>query len=86
MNSSDTTLIKRVVDNYEELDRLEKGGIAYLKIALDEVFNISDVVITSIHQLFKNFAQDVVSKYPSGNVALLVQQINAVVERLAEVL
>ena len=46
---------------------------------------MSDVVITSLQELFNNFAQDGVSKYPSENVALLVQNINAVVERSEEV-
>ena len=46
------------------------------------MINISDVVITSIQELFKDFAQDVVAKYPNENVSLLVHQINAVLERL----
>ena len=38
---------------------------------------MSDIVITFIQELFKKFAQDSLAKYPSENVALLVQQINA---------
>ena len=51
----------------------------------DDMFNTSDVIITSLQELFKNFARDGVAKYPSENVALLVQQINSVSEKLAEV-
>ena len=49
MNSSDPAFIKRLEDNYEALGRLEQGVIACLKIALDEMFNMSDVVITLLH-------------------------------------
>ena len=78
MNSLDPDLIKRAEDNYKALEGLEKYGITYLKIALDDMFNMSDVIITLPHILFKNFAWDGVTKYPIENVALLVQQINAV--------
>ena len=46
LNSSDPPLIKKVEDEYESLDRIEQGGITYLKISLDDIFNFSDVVIT----------------------------------------
>ena len=82
MNSSNTVLIKRVEYKYEVLDGLEQGRIAYLKISLDYIFNMSDVVITSIKEFFKKFSQDGVANYPSENVALLAQQINAMAERL----
>ena len=85
MNSSYLALIKRAEDKYEALDGIDQGGITYLKIALDEMFNMSDVVITSLLESFNNFARDGVAKYPSEKVALLVQKINAVTERLAEV-
>ena len=45
---------------------------------------MSDIVISSLQDFFKNVALDGVAKYPSENVALLAQQVNAVVERLAE--
>ena len=47
MNSSDPSLIKRAEDSYDALFGIEQGGIACLKIALDDIFNMSDVVITS---------------------------------------
>ena len=82
MNSPDTDLIKRVEEKYEAMDRLEQGVVTYLKIALDEMFNTSDVVIPSLQEFFKNFAQDGESKYTSENVALLIHHINIVEERL----
>ena len=85
MNYSYPALIKMAEKKYEELDRLDQGVIKYLKIALDDMFNMSDAVITSLHELFKNFSRNGISKYPSENVALLFQKINSVEERLAEV-
>lgn len=46
---------------------------------------MSDVVITSLQAFFKDFEKNGVAKFPHENVALLVQQIMAVAERLAEV-
>ena len=48
MNSSDPDLLKRVEENYEALDGLDQGGITYFNIYLNEMFNMSDVVITSL--------------------------------------
>ena len=49
------------------------------------MFNMSDVVITSLQELFKNFAREGAAKYRGENVALIVQQINAVSNLLEEV-
>ena len=50
------------------------------------MFNISDIVITSFQEFFKKFAQYGVAKYPSENMALLVQQINYMAKQLVKVL
>ena len=84
INSTSPSLIKRIESKYDTIKGLEEGGITYLKIALDEMFDMSDIVITLLQDFFKNFARDGVAKYPSKNVAILVQQVNAVTERLAE--
>jgi hypothetical protein len=84
INSSSSALIKRIKEKYETLTGLQQGGITYIKIALNEMFTMSDIVITSLQDFFKTFAQTGVAKFPNKNVALLVQQINAVAERLAE--
>ena len=76
LKSSDPALVKRVEENYEAPYGLEQGGITYLKIAFDDMFNMSGVVITSLYEVFKNFDRYGVAKYPSKNVALIVQQIN----------
>ena len=54
-------------------------------VSLDDMFNMSDVFITLLQGVFNKFSWDGVAKDPSEDVALLVHQINAVVERLAEV-
>ena len=63
--SSDPALNKRIEEKYEVLGGIEKRGITYLNIYLDEMFNMSDVVITSLQELLKNFSRDVVAKYSS---------------------
>ena len=77
--------MKSMEKKYEALGELEQGSITHLNISLDDMFNVSDVVITYLQELFKNFFGDGKAKYPSDNLALLVQQINAVTERLTEV-
>ena len=84
VNNSDPALIKKVKGKYGKLYRIEQGGVTYLNISLYEMFNMSDVVITLLQELFENFARDGVAKYPNINVALLVHHINAVAECLAE--
>ena len=79
MNFSELAIIKRVEEKYESLEGIEQGGITYINIDLDDMFNMVDAVITSLQKFFKNFARDGVAKYPSENVALLVNQINDVV-------
>ena len=69
MNSLDTAITKKVEEEYETLDGIEQGGITYLDFSLDDMFNMSDVVITFLQELLK----------------LLVEHINAVKERLTEV-
>ena len=48
MKYSDPDIIKIVEEDYVALDGLEKEVITYLKIRLNKMFNISDVVITLI--------------------------------------
>ena len=78
MKSSDPAHIKKVEEKYEALYGIEQGGVTYIKISLGEMFDMCDVVITSLQELFKKFSWDGVSKYPSENMALLVHKINAV--------
>ena len=62
INYSDTAPIKRVEEKYESLVVIDQGGIIYLNITLDEMLNMSDLVITSLQEFFKNFSRDGVAK------------------------
>ena len=48
LESSDPSLIKKVRQKYEALYGIDKQWVTYRKVALGEMFNISDVFITLI--------------------------------------
>ena len=48
MNSCDVLLIDRIDKKFDELDLYEQGGVTYIKIALDEMFTISNTVVTTL--------------------------------------
>ena len=84
-NSCDINLVKRLDEKFEQLFEYEQGGITYLKIALDEMFTMSNMVITSLQKFLKQFAQEGLAKVPNEDVRLCAEQIAAVCARLAEV-
>jgi hypothetical protein len=84
-NSCDINLVKRLDEKFEQLFEYEQGGITYLKLALDEMFTMSNMVITSLQKFLKQFAQEGVAKVPNEDVRLCAEQIAAVCARLAEV-
>jgi hypothetical protein len=45
-NSCDINLEKRIDEKFDQLYEYEQGGITYLKIALDEMFTMSNMVVT----------------------------------------
>jgi hypothetical protein len=45
-NSCDINLVKRIEEKFDQLFEYEHGGITYLKIMLDEMFTMSNMVIT----------------------------------------
>ena len=65
MNSSNPAIIKSMEEKCEALGGLEQGGVTFLKISLGGIFNMGDIVITSLRKIFKNFAQDGIPKYPT---------------------
>ncbi len=66
---------------------LPSMGTTYLKIALDEMFMMSNMVIMSLQKYLKQFAQEGIAKVPNEDVCLCTEQLNlnAVCARLAEV-
>ena len=85
MNSCDVLLVDRIDEKFDELDLYEQGGVTYIKIALDEMFTISNTVVTTLQGFFEAFAKEGIAKVPNENVRVATEQIIAVAERLAEV-
>jgi len=59
--------------------------VTYIKIALDEMFTISNTVVTTLQGFFEAYAKDGIAKVPNEDVRAATEQIIAVAERLAEV-
>ena len=67
-NSCDINLVKHIEEKYNQLFEYEQGGITYLKIAQDEMFTTSNVVITSLQKFLKQFAQEGVARVSNEDV------------------
>ena len=85
MNSCDALLVERIDEKFEDLSLYEQGGVTYIKLALDEMFTISNTVVATLQGFFENFAKDGIAKVPNEDVRVATEQIVAVAERLAEV-
>jgi len=85
MNSCDVLLVDRIDEKFDELDLYEQGGVSYIMIALDEMFTISNSVVTTLQRFFEAFANDGIAKVPNEDVRAATEQIIAVAERLAKV-
>jgi hypothetical protein len=67
-NSCEINLAKRIDDKFDHLLEYEQGGITFLKIALDEMFTMSGMVVLSLQKYLKQFAQDGIAKVPNEDV------------------
>ncbi len=85
MNSCDVLLIDRIDEKFNELDLCEQGGVTYIKIALDEMFTVSNTVVTTLQGFFEAFTKDGIANVPNEDVRAATEQIIALAERLAEV-
>ena len=85
MNFCDALLVDRIDKKFNEFDLYEQGGVTYIKIALDEMFTISNTVVATLQGFFEAFAKDGIAKVPNEDVRTATEQIIAVAERLAEV-
>ena len=56
-----------------------------IKIALDEMFTISNTIVTTLQGFFEAFAKEGIAKVLNEDVHASTEQIVAVAERLAEV-
>ncbi len=66
--SCDINLVKRIEEMFDQLFEYEEGGITYLKITLNEMFTMSNMVITLLQKFLKQFAQEKVARMPNENV------------------
>ncbi len=62
-NSCDITLVKCVNEKFDQLYEYEQGGITYLKIALDKIFTISNMVIMLLQKYRNSLIRKVLLRY-----------------------
>jgi hypothetical protein len=82
INSCDVLLVDRIDKKFDELDLYEQGGVTYIKIALDEMFTISNTVVATLQRFFEAFAKDGIAKVPNEDICAATEQIIAVTDRL----
>jgi hypothetical protein len=58
MTSCDVLLVDRIDKKFDELDLYEQCGVTYIKVALDEMFTISNTVVTTLQRFFEAFSKD----------------------------
>ncbi len=85
MNSCDVILIKRIDKKINELDLYKQGGITYPKIVLDEMFTISNNVVTTLQRFFEAVAKKGIAKVPNEDVPAATEQKFAVAVRLPKI-
>jgi hypothetical protein len=84
-NSSNIYLVKHVDEKFDQLYEYEQRGITYLKIALDEMFMVSNMVIMLLQKYLEQFAQEGVAKVPNEDAQICLEQITAMFVCLAKV-
>ncbi len=84
-NSCDINLVKRLDEKLDQLFAYEQRGSTYLKFALNEMFTMSNMVISLLQKFLKQFAQEGVARVPNEDVQLCAKQLAAVCACLVEV-
>jgi hypothetical protein len=73
MTSFDALLVKRINKKFEDLDLYRQGGVTYIKIALDEMFTISNTVVTTLQRFIEAFSKDGIGKVPNKDVRVVME-------------
>ena len=73
-HSSDTTLEKRVEDEFHIVKLLEPGGWTFLNMAWEEMFHIADVGIASLLRYFEACARESVWLFLEEDVGLTARR------------
>ena len=71
MTSCDVLLVDGIDEKFDELVLHEQGGVTYIKIALDEMLTISNIVVATFQGFFEAFAKDGIAKVPMKMSVLL---------------
>ena len=85
VNSSEADLTQSVDEKYQALDSLEREGITYLKLLLDEIFCMTKDVVSALQTFLKTCSDIGLTKTVGENVAEATAQVKAVCERLLKV-
>ena len=85
VNSREASLTQRVDEKYQALDSLEQGGITYLNLILDEMFCMTNNMVSALQTFLKTFADFGLTKTVGENVAKATAQVKAFCERLSNV-
>ena len=56
-------------EKFDKIDSLEKGGITYLNLFLEEMLCMTNDVVTAFQTFLKTFAEEVSSKTVGENVS-----------------
>jgi hypothetical protein len=80
-----TSILLYILTRFDCLSEYEQRGITYLKMVLDKMFTMSDMVIMSLQRYLKQFAQEGIAKVPTEDVRVCSGQLVAMCTRLAEV-
>jgi hypothetical protein len=72
-DSSDGLLVTRIDKQFEDLSLYEQGSVTYIKVALDEMFTISNTVVTTLHGFLENFAKDGIAKVLNKDVRVAME-------------
>ena len=78
-NSCDIYLDKQIDEKFGQLYEYE------LKFAMDEMFTMSNMIVTLLQNFIRQFAKDGIAKELNEDVQLCAEQMAAVCARLAEV-
>ena len=83
INSSEAALSQRVENKFQQLEPLNQRGITYLKFLLDDMFCMTNDVVTALQSFLSTFDDEGLTKIVGENVSEASAQVKAVIERLS---
>ena len=83
-NSCNSELNTHIEETFGSLEEMGQGGITFFKIALDEIFVMSNSVILGLYKYLENFVRDGLSNTRGGNISKITEHPMDVSKRLFE--